>query len=63
MITLEDVKKTAQEYMAKEIEMLYQITFLSREDSDRLKTWFTSHPHYKRLQDTGILLSNRPTAG
>jgi hypothetical protein len=62
MIILEDVKKTAEEYMAKEIEMLYQITLLSKEDSERFKTWFITHPHYKRLQDAGILLSNQQTA-
>ena len=59
MFILEDVKRTAEEYMAKEIEMLYKITLLSKEDSERFKTWFTKHPHYKRLQDAGIVLSNQ----
>ncbi len=62
MIILEDVKKTAEEYMAKEIEMLHKITLLSKEDSERFKTWFTRHPHYRRLQYAGIVLSNQLTS-
>jgi len=45
--------------MEKEIEMVYQMTFLSTEDRERLKNYITTHPHYRRLQEIGVFLSGQ----
>jgi hypothetical protein len=48
--TLEETKEIAEEYMKKEIEMLYNISLLSSEDRINFKAWFANHSHYRHLR-------------
>jgi hypothetical protein len=59
VVTLEEVKKVAEEYMAKEVEMLYKITLLSKDDATSLKEWYTTHPYSQKLQGYSGFLTKK----
>ena len=50
MTPLEDAKNVAEEFMHKEVEMLYRISLLERDDAEKFKEWFVNHPRYKRME-------------
>jgi hypothetical protein len=47
---LEDAKKAAEDFMHKEVEMLYKISLLEKDDAEKFKEWFVNHPRYQRMQ-------------
>jgi hypothetical protein len=47
---LEDAKNAAEAYMHKEVEMLYRISLLERDDAEKFKEWFVNHPRYQRME-------------
>jgi hypothetical protein len=51
---LEDAKIAVDEYMKKEVEMLYKISLLEKSDAEKVKQWILSHPHYQRLNNLSV---------
>jgi len=51
---LEDAKKAAEEYMNKEVIMLYKISQLEKDDAEKIKQWILSHPHYQKLKSLSV---------
>jgi hypothetical protein len=46
---LEDAKIAAESFMHKEVEMLYKISLLEKDDAEKFKQWFVNHPRYQRM--------------
>ena len=47
LTTLEDAKNAADTFMHKEVEMLYKISLLEKDDAEKFKQWFV--PRYQRM--------------
>jgi hypothetical protein len=54
---LEDVKKAAEEYMKKQIQLFSLMTLLTPNEMLEFKEWFNEHPYNARLRGIPQTLS------
>jgi uncharacterized protein YqgQ len=55
---LEVAQKAAEEFMHKEVKMLYKISLLEKDDAEFSSQWFITHSRYQRLQNFKLEFEN-----
>lgn len=48
---LEDAQNAAEAFMHKEVEILYKISLLEKDDAEKFKRWVRADPRYQRMQN------------
>lgn len=48
---LEDAQNAAEAFMHKEVEILYKISLLEKDDAEKFKRWVRADPLYQRIQN------------
>jgi hypothetical protein len=48
---LEDAQNAAEAFMHKEVEILYKISLLEKDDAEEFNRWVRADPRYQRMQN------------
>lgn len=56
MATLEEVKNIAIEVIEKQIDMMYVLSRLDRNQDEEFNNWYQNNEHYNKLQELAEII-------